>query len=166
MILLSPCSINSAGFWFISKFSPTFWFWSRDPDVILIFYLALTLFPCVSSYWWSWLGLKWLFQVKGCSEHKKGFFDSGAARLVGKSGASFWEILQYLSCIKPRAEVVAILDTWMLNDVGMKVSVLWKKRKNMGFDGLCVDSQKSKSFSSWSAGKNGNHSVQGNPVSC
>lgn len=73
--------------------------------------------------------------------------DSGAAGWFGRSGASFWEILQYLSCIKPRAEVVAILDSWMLKDVRMKVSVLWKKRKTMGFDGLCVDSRKSKSCS-------------------
>lgn len=43
---------------------------------------------------------------------------------------------------------MAILDTWVLKDVGVKVSVLWKRRKNIGFDGLCVDSQKSKSFTS------------------
>lgn len=49
LIILSFCSIHCVGFWFISKFNPSFWVWSGDPDVILIFSLTVTLFLCVCS---------------------------------------------------------------------------------------------------------------------
>lgn len=72
----------------------------------------------------------------------------GAPGWRGRSGASFQGMLQHLSCLKPSAEVVTILDKWVLKDVGAEVSLSWRRGKNIGLGELYGDSQRNKSFSS------------------
>lgn len=121
LILLSFCSIHCVGFWFISKFNPTFWVWSRDPDVILIFSLPVTLFLCVCSSrevgFRSLMiisGQSWQWAQKRVSQFQHNTAFTCALGWSGRYAASLHKALQYLPCLKQSADTVAALDTWML----------------------------------------------------
>lgn len=66
----------------------------------------------------------------------------------GRSGASLHKILQYLPCLKQSADICGYFRHLGTKRELKKRGLFYEGGKKIGFDGLCVDIQKSKSFNS------------------